>query len=94
MLLIAARRRRDPTRCFSGFESVEFSWLGGAGLALCGGGGGGERGAISCMDLSEVVARPRIAKEESTGFRCAKHLIHNDAGRRRYVGAAIEEIEE
>lgn len=51
-------------------------------------------GDISWMDLSEVVARARIAKEGSTEFRCAKHLRHNDAGRRRYVGAAIEEIEE
>lgn len=46
------------------------------------------------MDISEVVERPRIAKEESTEFRCAKHLRHNDAGRRRYIGAAIEETEE
>lgn len=52
-------------------------------------------GDISWMDLSEVVARPRSAKEGSTEFRCAKHLRHkNDAGRRRYTGAAIEEIEE
>lgn len=46
------------------------------------------------MDSSEVVARSRFGNEERTGFRCAKHLRHNDAGRRRYVGAAIEEIEE
>lgn len=43
------------------------------------------------MDSSEVVTRPRFGNEERTGFRCAKHLRHNDAGRRRYVGAAIEE---
>lgn len=41
-----------------------------------------------------MVARPRLAKEEKTGFRCAKHPRHNDAGRRRYVGVAIEEVEE
>lgn len=51
-------------------------------------------GDISLMDLSEVVARPRIANESSTEFRCAKHLRHNDAGRTRHFGAAIEEVEE
>lgn len=51
-------------------------------------------GDIPWMELSKVVARPRIASEGSMEFRCAKHLRHNDAGRRRYVGAAIEEVEE
>lgn len=49
---------------------------------------------ISWMDPSEVVARPRIANEGNMEFRCAKHLRHNDAGRRRYFVAAIEEAEE
>lgn len=51
-------------------------------------------GDNSWMDPSEVVVRHRIANEGSTELRCAKHLRHNDTGRRRYFGSAIEEAEE